>query len=394
MGRRCSSPPRPRRSWTEFALRDLGEHRFKDLAAAERVFQLGSDEFPPLKTLFQTNLPVPATPFLGRDRELGEVGELLARTRLLTLTGPGGGGKTRLALQAAGAAADEYPQGVWWVPLAAVVDPASILDEASRSLGAPGELAATIGDRRLLLVLDNFEHLIDAAPALSELLAGCPNLDLLVTSRERLRIAGENVYPVPVLARAEARELFSTRARAVSPDFTPDAMVDLLCERLDDLPLALELAAARTVMLSSEQLLERLGSRLDLLRGGRDAESRQQTLRATIEWSHDLLELGRAAPLRPARRLRGGLHARGGRGGLRRRSRHAPVARREEPRPRPGRGPVLDARDDPRARAGTAGRIGGGGGVAACAYGLVPRARASIRARRRLRRSPCSGTSS
>ena len=274
-----------------FALRDLGEHRFKDLAAAERVFQLGNDEFPPLKTLFQTNLPVPATPFLGRERELGEVGELLARTRLLTLTGPGGGGKTRLALQAAGAAADEYPQGVWWVPLAAVVDPASILDEASRSLGAPGELAATIGDRRLLLVLDNFEHLIDAAPALSELLAGCANLDLLVTSRERLRIAGENVYPVPVLARAEARELFSTRARAVSPDFTPDAMVDLLCERLDDLPLALELAAARTVMLSSEQLLERLGSRLDLLRGGRDAESRQQTLRATIEWSHDLLEL-------------------------------------------------------------------------------------------------------
>ena len=274
-----------------FALRDLGEHRFKDLAAAERVFQLGSDEFPPLKTLFQTNLPVPATPFLGRERELGEVGELLARTRLLTLTGPGGGGKTRLALQAAGAAADEYPQGVWWVPLAAVVDPASVLDEASRSLGAPGELATTIGDRRLLLVLDNFEHLIDAAPALSELLAGCPNLDLLVTSRERLRIAGENVYPVPVLARAEARELFSTRARAVSPDFTPDATVDLLCERLDDLPLALELAAARTVMLSSEQLLERLGSRLDLLRGGRDAESRQQTLRATIEWSHDLLEL-------------------------------------------------------------------------------------------------------
>ena len=176
------------------------------------------------------------------------------------------------------------------MPLAAVVDPASILDEASRSLGAPGELAATVGDRRLLLVLDNFEHLIDAAPALSELLAACPNLDLLVTSRERLRIAGENVYPVPVLARAEARELFTTRARAVSPDFTPDAMVDLLCERLDDLPLALELAAARTVMLSSEQLLERLGSRLDLLRGGRDAESRQQTLRATIEWSHDLLD--------------------------------------------------------------------------------------------------------
>ncbi len=166
---------------------------------------------------------MPATPFLGRDRELGEVGELLARTRLLTLTGPGGSGKTRLALQAAGAAADEYPQGVWWVPLAAVADPAAVLDAASRALGAPGELAAAIGDRRLLLLLDNFEHVIEAAPALSELLVACPNLDLLVTSRERLRIAGENVYPVPVLARAEARELFSTRARAVRPDFTPDA---------------------------------------------------------------------------------------------------------------------------------------------------------------------------
>ncbi len=271
-------------------LRDLGEHRFKDLAASERVFQLGPGDFPPLKTLFQTNLPVPATAFLGRERELAEVGALLERTRLLTLTGPGGSGKTRLALQAAGAAADAYPQGLWWVPLAAVVSPASVLDAASRALGAPGELAEAIGERRLLLVLDNFEHVIEAAPALSHLLARCPNLDLIVTSRERLRIAGENVYPVPVLARAEARELFSTRARAVSPDFTPDDSVDLLCERLDDLPLALELAAARTVMLSSEQLLERLGRRLDLLRGGRDAEHRQQTLRATIEWSHDLLE--------------------------------------------------------------------------------------------------------
>jgi predicted ATPase len=131
---------------------------------------------------------------------------------------------------------------------------------------------------------------IAAAPELSSLLLDCPNLDLLVTSRERLRIDGEHVYPVPVLDRAEARELFAARARAVRPDFAPDEAVDLLCDRLDDLPLALELAAARTVMLSSRQLLERLGSRLDVLRGGRDAESRQQTLRATIEWSHDLLQ--------------------------------------------------------------------------------------------------------
>jgi len=273
-------------------LRDLGEHRFKDLAAAERVFQLGQSDFPPLKTLFQTNLPVPATPFLGRERELAEIAALLEEgsTRLVTLTGPGGSGKTRLGLQAAGAAADGYPQGVWWVPLAAVGDPGSVLDAVGRALGASGGLAEAIRERRLLLLLDNFEHVIAAASALSSLLAACPNLDVLVTSRERLRIAGEQVYPVPVLARAEASELFATRARAVRPDFTLDDSVDELCERLDDLPLALELAAARTVMLTGQQLLERLGSRLDLLQGGRDADRRQQTLRATIEWSYDLLE--------------------------------------------------------------------------------------------------------
>ena len=195
-----------------------------------------------------------------------------------------------LPLQAAGAAADAYPQGVWWVPLAAIADPAGVVQAVGRALGASGRLAGGIGDRRLLLLLDNFEHVIEASGELSELLADCPNVDLLVTSRERLRIAGEQVYPVPVLARAEARELFATRARALRPDFSVDESVEELCERLDDLPLALELAAARTLMLTGKQLVERLGSRLDLLRGGRDADRRQQTLRATIEWSHDLLE--------------------------------------------------------------------------------------------------------
>jgi len=274
-----------------FELRDLGDHRLKDLGAAERVFQLGTDDFPPLKTLYQTNLPVPATPFVGRERELAEVVELLTRAevRLLTLTGPGGTGKTRLALQAA-AAADGYPQGVWWAPLASVVDAASVLEVAGRAVGATGPLAQSIGDRKLLLLLDNFGHVIEAARDLSALLAECPNLDVLVTSRERLGIAGEHVYPVPVLARADARTLFTARARALRPDFEPDGAVDELCERLDDLPLALELAAARVVLLTAEQLLERLGGRLDLLRGGRDADVRQQTLRATIEWSYELLE--------------------------------------------------------------------------------------------------------
>jgi predicted ATPase/class 3 adenylate cyclase len=272
-------------------LRDLGEHRLKDLSAPERIYQLGDGEFPPLKTLYRTNLPVPATPFLGRDDELAQVDELLAsdEIRLLTLTGPGGSGKTRLALQAAGFAADAYPDGAWWVPLAPVSGADEVLSAAARELGGGGPLDQLVGDRRLLLLLDNFEHVVDAAPEVSRLLAKCPRADVLVTSRERLRVQGEQVYPVPVLERAESRELFSARARAVRPDFEPDEHVDELCARLDDLPLALELAAARTALLTTEQLLERLGSQLDLLRGGRDTELRQRTLRATIEWSYELL---------------------------------------------------------------------------------------------------------
>jgi predicted ATPase len=274
------------------ALRDLGEHRLKDLSAPERLYQLGEGEFPPLKTLYQTNLPVPATPFLGRQRELGEVGKTLARSdvRLLTLTGAGGSGKTRLALQAVAEAADDYPQGVWWVPLAPVREPDEVVVTAARALGAGGSLEEAVGDRRLLLLLDNFEHVVAAAPEVTALLAKCPNLDVTVTSRERLQLDGEHVYPVPVLDRPEARELFVARARAVRPDFEPNGSLDELCARLDDLPLALELAAARTTILSTEQLLSRLATRLDVLKGGRDAEVRQQTLRATIEWSHDLLE--------------------------------------------------------------------------------------------------------
>jgi predicted ATPase len=273
-------------------LRDLGEHRLKDLSAPERIYQVGATDFPPLKTLYRTNLPIPATPFLGRDHELAEVRELLGRdhARLLTLTGAGGSGKTRLALQAAGDAADAYPDGVWWVPLAPLADPADVGAAAARALGGGGTLPEIVDGRRLLLLLDNFEHVVDAAPDVAAVLAECPNVDVLATSRERLRIQGEHVYPVPVLERAQARRLFVARAQAAWPDFTPDDHVDELCERLDDLPLALELAAARTSLLSTAQLLERLGDRLDLLRGGRDADPRQATLRTTIEWSHDLLD--------------------------------------------------------------------------------------------------------
>jgi predicted ATPase len=273
-------------------LRDLGEHRLKDLSAPERIFQLGSHQFPPLKTLYRTNLPVPTTQFLGREHELADVGELLARddARLLTLTGAGGSGKTRLALHAAGEAAEAYPDGVWWVPLAPLADPADVGPAAARALGGGGTLPELVDGRRLLLVLDNFEHVVEAAPEVTAVLTECPHADVLVTSRERLRVQGEHVYPVPVLERSEARRLYVARARAAQPGFEPDDLVDDLCERLDDLPLALELAAARTSLLSTAQLLERLGERLDLLRGGRDAETRQQTLRATIEWSYELLE--------------------------------------------------------------------------------------------------------
>ena len=273
-------------------LRNLGEHRLKDLSAPQRIYQLGDADFPPLKTLQRTNLPVPVTPFLGRDHELNDVQELLARedARLLTLTGAGGSGKTRLALQAAGAAADAYADGVWWVPLAPLTDPADVGPTAARALGGGGTLAEIVDGRRLLLLLDNFEHVVEAASVVSALLAECPHADVLVTSRERLRIQGEQVYPVPVLERMEARGFFVARARAAQPDFEPDEHVDELCERLDDLPLALELAAARVPLLTTGQLLDRLRNRLDLLRGGRDAEVRQQTLRATIEWSHELLD--------------------------------------------------------------------------------------------------------
>jgi len=273
-------------------LRDLGEHRLKDLSAPERIYQLGDEDFPPLKSLYRTNLPIPATPFLGRARELEEVRGLLSNenVRLLTLTGPGGTGKTRLGLQAAAEASERYPDGIFWVPLAPLRDPALVPETAGQALGAKDGLAEHIADQSLLLLLDNFEHVVDAAAGLSELLASCPNLQLLVTSRELLRVPGEQAYPVPPLEPQDGTELFLARARAADPGFASSAAVPELCARLEQLPLALELAAARVRVLSPEQLLDRLAGRLDLLKAGRGVDPRQQTLRATIEWSHDLLD--------------------------------------------------------------------------------------------------------
>ena len=270
-------------------LRDLGEHRLKDLSAPERLYQAGDGEFPPLKSLYRTNLPVPATPFLGREHELAEVLDLLEAGRLLTLTGPGGTGKTRLGLQAAAEASDRYPDGVFWVPLAPLRDASLVLETAGQALGAQDGLAEHVAEKSLLLLLDNFEHVVEAADALGDLLAACPNLRLLVTSREVLRLPAEQAYPVPPLEPQDGTDLFVARAQAVDPAFVTSAAVAALCARLEQLPLALELAAARVRVLSPEQLLDRLSRRLDVLKAGRGVDPRQQTLRATIEWSHDLL---------------------------------------------------------------------------------------------------------
>jgi predicted ATPase len=269
---------------------DLGEHRLKDLATPLRIYQLGNGEFPPLRTLFASNLPVPPTPFIGRQRELAGAKALLRRddVRLVTLTGAGGSGKTRLALEVAAAVSEHYEHGVWWVALASVSNAEAVMSAIGRALGG-GSAAEAIGNRHVLLLLDNFEHVIAAAPEVATLLSDCRHMDVLVTSRERLSLQGEHLYPVEPLARKESLELFLARARTIMPDFETDARLDELCARLDDLPLAIELAAARTSLMTVDQLLERLGGRLDVLRAGRDAEARHQTLRTTIAWSFDLL---------------------------------------------------------------------------------------------------------
>jgi predicted ATPase/class 3 adenylate cyclase len=266
-------------------MRELGEHRVKDFAEPITLFQLGDERFPPLKTISNTNLPRRASSFVGREAEVTQVSNLLRDgARLLTLTGPGGSGKTRLAIEAAATLVTEFKAGVFWVDLAPLRDPALVTESIGEVLGAKDGLAEHIGQREMLLVLDNLEQVVDAAPGLAALVEACRNLRLLVTSRERLRVSGEVELPVSPLADPDAVELFCARAQV-----EPDETVHQLCLALDNLPLALELAAARVSVLSPAQILDRLSGRLDLLKGGRDADPRQQTLRATIEWSHELL---------------------------------------------------------------------------------------------------------
>jgi predicted ATPase/class 3 adenylate cyclase len=279
-----------------YTQRDLGLHRLKDFEGAVRLSQLGDREFPPLRTPGSVDLPVPATRFLGRERELFEAISLVYERdpRVLTILGPGGTGKTRFALELARLLAEEAEGGTVFCPLAPLRDPELVLAAVADRLGAVSPelpaVVARVGDRRTHAVVDNVEHLLpDAARLLAELVVAAPALRLVVTSREALRVQGEQELDLPPLAEPEAVDLFLTRARAVRPDVQPTTAVSELCERLDRLPLALELAAARTKLLSPDALLERLGDRLDLLKGTRDVDERHATLRATIAWSYDLL---------------------------------------------------------------------------------------------------------
>jgi predicted ATPase/class 3 adenylate cyclase len=304
-------------------LLDLGQHRFRDLVYPERIYQLiipGLPErFPLLKTLdsIPNNLPLQLTTFIGRQRELDEISGLLAGNRLLTLTGPGGTGKTRLALQAAAASLESFPDGAWLVELAPIADPALVPQSAASALSLrekPGQtlpevLADYLRERSLLLVLDNCEHLVETcAQFVDGLLHACPRLKVMVSSREALGIAGEVSYRVPSLSlpksgslttaeellQYEAVRLFTERAEAISTHFTLTdqnaAAVAQICQRLDGVPLAIELAAARVKLFSPEQIASRLNDRFRLLTGGsRTALPRQQTLQALIDWSYDLL---------------------------------------------------------------------------------------------------------
>jgi predicted ATPase/class 3 adenylate cyclase len=271
-------------------VRDLGRHRLKDLGEPLRLYQLGEVEHPPLRSLNSANLPIQPTPLIGRERELQEAGRLLRAHRLVTVTGPGGSGKTRLALQLAAEAVEDFPDGVVWVPLQALRDPELVLPTIARALGTSETLGEDIAHRRVLLVLDNFEQLLASAPRIGDLLAQLPHLKLLVTSREPLHVGAEYEYPIAPLREPEAVALFIERATAAKPDFTDNGAVLEICRRLDCLPLALELAAARVKALSAAELLKRLDKRLPILTGGpRDAPERQRTLRATIAWSYELL---------------------------------------------------------------------------------------------------------
>lgn len=290
-------------------LQDLGRHRLRDLGPAERIFELcdaATRATGPLRSLdsVPNNLPVQLTPFVGRRPELAEAAALLAGSRLVTLTGAGGAGKTRLAAQLAAETADDWPDGVWWVELAAVVDPAEVAELVTASIGVLAEhsgpqvrsLAVQLRDRKALVCLDNCEHVAAGVAELADtLVRSCPEVAVLATSRQPLNVPGESTWQVPPLAVDEALALFVERAGAARPYFAVDESTERairsLCARLDGIPLALELAAAWMRTLTPAQVEQGLDDRFDLLvRSPRGATGRHQTLAASIDWSHNLLE--------------------------------------------------------------------------------------------------------
>jgi predicted ATPase/class 3 adenylate cyclase/DNA-binding CsgD family transcriptional regulator len=292
-------------------LTDLGTHQLRDLPRPERVVQICHPDlrnaFPPLRTAktgASHNLPARLTNFIGRQAEMHAVRQIVTENRVITLTGAGGVGKTRLAVEVTAALAAEFPDGVWFIDLAPITDPLVVSATTARTLGLPDQpgrstidtLLAFLGDRETLLLLDNCEHLLDACgQMIAELLNACPQLTILTTSREPIGIAGELTWRVPSLSLAdEAIELFTDRARRARPDFTAAddnaALVAEICRRLDGMPLAIELAAARVRALTLVQIGDSLHDRFRLLTGGaRTAVRRQQTLRASVDWSHTLL---------------------------------------------------------------------------------------------------------
>lgn len=292
-------------------LAELGTHPVRDLPRPERVVQLCHpdirNEFPPLRTAKSSrshNLPAQLTSFIGRAPQLDDVCRLLADNRLVTLTGAGGAGKTRLAIEVAGALSEDFADGLWWVDLAAIADPAVVSITIARTLGLPDQpgrspletVERLIGHREMLLLLDNCEHLLDACgDVITRLLNHCPRLTILTTSREPIAVSGEITWRVPSLSlQDEAVALFTERAQRARPTFHASgddlALVVDVCRRLDGMPLAIELAAARIRALSLRQIADSLNDRFRLLTGGaRNTMRRQQTLRASVDWSHALL---------------------------------------------------------------------------------------------------------
>ncbi|HEU4866363.1 MAG TPA: AAA family ATPase [Actinomycetota bacterium] len=301
---------------------DVGEHRLKDLENPEHLYQVGAPglraDFPPPRSMQSrpTNLTTPPSTFIPRYKELGDIKQMVKINRLVTLTGPGGTGKTRLALETAAELREHFDDGVFVVFLAGLADPNLVPANIAQALGLRQQGLTPIGDtvkdhlagKQMLLYLDNFEHLLPAAGYVAELLDATTDLKILVTSRAALRLASEQEYPVPsmtiplaedvtaeALADSEAVELFVQRARLVQPDFQltdeNGRAVAQICRKLDGLPLAIELAAARIRLLDPQDLANRLDNSLALLTGGaRDLPARQQTLRNTIKWSYDLLD--------------------------------------------------------------------------------------------------------